>query len=476
MPIILGGGISGLSAAYYLLNKTHPAHAGSILFESSNRFGGWIQTAFPVADQCVRFEYGPRTIRPKGERGLNTLQLLSNIGLASDVLPIGYDHVAAKNRLLAVNNKLCLLPSSLPAAFKTMPPFKKPLISALIHDIMHPYKGQPLADDTMYNFVQRRFGDEIATYLISSMLCGICAGDAQQISVKFLLKELFEMEQTHSNVTTGIYKKILSNAFKRNAKNEPVVRCDLAKRSIEEKWSVYSLNGGLERLPIALANYLQQNGVDLRLNSRCQSVDFSSNGVRISIDGKTYDSDYLISSLPAFELGRLLKLQYPRLSDELNCIPYVDVAIVNLLYDGNDLLETPGFGFLVPPVENSPILGVIFDSCCFDMGTSTVLTVMMGGIWFNEKLGNDTHNVIYEKAITQIQNILKIRQRPAARNVKILRNCIPQYLVGHYEQIDRIFQYIESEKIPLKLCGTAFDGVGVNDAIYSAKTMVDSIQ
>lgn len=474
MPIILGGGISGLSAAYYLLKKTHSTNA-AILLESSNRFGGWIQTAFPVSDQCVRFEYGPRTIRPKGERGLNTLQLLSNIGLASDVLPIRHDHVAAKNRLLAVNNKLCLLPSSLPAAFKTIPPFTKPLISALLHDVMHPYKGQPTADETMYNFVQRRFGVEIAKYLISSMLCGICAGDAQQISVKFLLKDMFEMEQKHSNVTTGIFKKLLSNAFKRNAKNELLAQCDLAKRSIDEKWSVYSLKDGLERLPTTLVTYLQQNGVDLRLNSRCQNVEFSSNGARVSVDGKTYETDYLISSLPAFELGRLLQVQHPFLSEQLNRIPYVDVAIVNLLYDGKDLLETPGFGFLVPPVENSPILGVIFDSCCFDMGTTTVLTVMMGGKWFNEKLGNDTENSIYEKAIKQIRNILKIRQEPAARNVKILRNCIPQYVVGHYEHIDRIFQYIENEKLPLKLCGTAFDGVGVNDAIYSAKTMVDSI-
>lgn len=475
MPIILGGGISGLSSAYYLLQKANPSHIATV-FEASNRLGGWIQTNVPTGDRRVRFEYGPRTIRPKGERGLNTLKLCSDIGLTDNILPIRYNHVAAKNRLLAIDDKLCLLPSSLSAAFKTIPPFSKPLISALFHDAMHPYKGQQIHDDTMYNFVQRRFGDEIAKYLISSMLCGICAGDAKEISVKFLLKDFFEMEQTHSSIVNGVYRKTINKLLGPKSTSEVREECELVKRSIEEKWSVYSLNDGLERLPQTLATHLQQNGVNIRLDSRCQHIEFTTKGVRIDINGTTHDTDYLVSSLPAFELGKLLQAQHPILADELNGIPYVDVAIVNLQFEGTDLLETPGFGFLVPPVQNSPILGVIFDSCCFDMGPNTVLTVMMGGKWFAEKLRNDTEHDIYGKAIEQIQRILKITKHPIARNVKILRKCIPQYVVGHYDRIDRISRYIEKEKIPLKLCGTAYDGVGVNDAIYSAKVMANSIQ
>lgn len=208
MAIVLGGGISGLSAAYYLLKQPSLSHAPR-LFEASNRFGGWIKTDVSSADQKVRFECGPRTLRPKGDKGLNTLALCSEIGLNNDILPIKSNHPAAKNRLIAVNKQLYTLPSSLFGMFRTKPPFTKPLISGLLHDLKHSYVGEPLTDDTMYNFAHRRFGKEIADYLISAMLCGICAGDAKEISVKFLMKELFEYEQQHSSVMNGIYNKTL---------------------------------------------------------------------------------------------------------------------------------------------------------------------------------------------------------------------------------------------------------------------------
>lgn len=71
------------------------------------------------------------------------------------------------------------------------------------------------------------------------------------------------------------------------------------------------------------------------------------------------------------------------MAKELAGIPFVDVAVVNLAYKGKRL-EKDAFGFLIPPSQKVPILGVIFDSCNFDAGDWTVLTVMMGGAWFNE--------------------------------------------------------------------------------------------
>lgn len=242
MSIVLGGGIGGLSAAYYLLKQSKLSHAPK-LFEASNRFGGWIKTDVSSADKRVRFEVGPRTIRPKGNEGLNTLELCAELGLSKDILPIPSTHPSAKNRLLAVNNELCLLPNSLMGMFKTIPPFSKPLVYGLLHDMKHSYVGKPLTDDTMYNFVERRFGKEIAEYLISSMLCGICAGDAKEISVKFMLKELFEWEQNHSSVSNGLYQKTLNNILKpKTVKSaNSFDNCDLVKRSIRERWSVYSM-------------------------------------------------------------------------------------------------------------------------------------------------------------------------------------------------------------------------------------------
>lgn len=475
MPIILGGGISGLSAAYYLLKKT-TLNQRPKLFEASKRFGGWIKTDQSPTEKQVRFECGPRTLRPGGIRGLNTLELCAEIGLSDDLLPITSKHPAARNRLLAVNNELHLLPSNLTKIFKTSTPFTKPLIYALYHDYTNRYEGKPLKDDSIYSFTERRFGTEIAKYLVSSMICGICAGDAKEISVKFLMKELFEFEQKHSSVTSGIYHKTLCRLMssdKNNSNNE--INCDIAKRSVAERWSIYSMKNGMETLPKALSNHLSSNNVELNLNSKCENIEFHQNGVKITIDGKMYETNCLISSLPAFELGKLVQRQHPILAKDLLDIPYVDVAVINLQFDCDDLLKTPGFGFLVPPSENLSILGVIYDSCCFDMGKNTVLTVMMGGRFFQDRLGTSNEKDLYDKAIREINSILKIDQKPKTVKINILNKCIPQYVVGHHERIDRIMNYIHENKMPLKVCGTAYDGVGVNDAIYSAKVAVDSL-
>lgn len=470
MTIVLGGGIGGLSAAYYLLKQANLSHAPK-LFEASNRFGGWIKTDVSSADKRVRFEVGPRTIRPKGIEGLNTLALCSELGLSDEILPINSMHPAAKNRLLAVNDELCLLPNSLMGMFKTIPPFTKPLIFGLMHDMKHDYAGKPLTDDTMYNFIERRFGTEMAKYLISSMICGICAGDAKEISVKFLMKELFEYEQKYSSVSKGLCHKVMERfSMKKDAKPvDSIENCDLAKRSIAERWSVYSLNGGLEKLTQTLSQNLAKNGVEMNTNAKCEHIEFNADRVSVTVNGKSYETNHLISSIPTFELGKLVQKQHPQLADELLAITYVDVAVLNFQFAGNNLLKQPGFGFLVPPVEDSPLLGVIYDSCCFDMGDNTVLTAMMGGKWFRQRFGYGDEKDLYEKAMGEIRRILKIDQQPEAFKVNILRKCIPQYVVGHYDRVERIKKYIEHNKIPLSVCGCAFEGVGVNNVICSAK-------
>lgn len=475
MAIILGGGIGGLSAAFYQF-KRFGNKQNIKLFEATNRFGGWIRTDTSRIDKNVRFESGARTLRPRGERGAITLELCAELGLNDALFPILSTHPAIKNRMIAVDNQLYSLPSSILSIFKTTPPFTQPLIAALWHDIHSKYNGVKLTDDTLYNFAERRFGTDVAKYLISAILCGICAGDAKEISVKFLLKNFFEYEQRYGNITMGIVKEWF-NAQKKPPHNA-ALPCSLVKRARAEKWSIYSMENGMERLPKALAEHLQRNTVQLNLNSKCDGIEFGDgHSVSVTINGQQHEANSLISSLPAFEMGRLLQQQHPILANELNQIPYVDVAVINLQYAG-DLLPSPGFGFLVPPSENSPILGVIYDSACFHMGDrNTVLTVMMGGKWFQSKFGdNITEAELLEKAVGQLRSILKIDQLPSDYKVNVLRKCIPQYVVGHYDRIERIHNYIGAKKMPLKLCGAAIDGIGVNDVIYSAKQAVDSIE
>lgn len=464
--VVLGGGLSGLSAAYYLLKKF--PQKTITLIESSERTGGWIRST--RNSKGYTFEQGPRTIRPSGIQGINTLELIQDIGLENEIVAIPRNHPAALNRMIYANGSLNTLPSSLKSIFVKSPPFSKPLILHLLKDITTPKKHIPDHDESIYNFVNRRFGSEVADYLISPLICGICAGNAKQISVNFLMKSLFENEQKYGSITKGLIYNIFSR------KQTPILN-DLAKKAKQEKWSVYSFKKGIETLPKTLDDQLKENGIKINCNTKCMGININSNKILISTDkaSTSIETDYLFSCVSAPVLGDLIIKQHPKLAALLKSIKSVNVAVINMYFDAK-LIKNEGFGFLVAPKENLPILGVIYDSCCFPNESGTVLTVMMGGYWFEEKFGtNSTEDSLFQMALEQVQNILQFSNEPVDFKVNILRNCIPQYTVGHNKRVKDIENYIKTNNLPIVLCGSSYYGVGVNDVILSAKNGVNSL-
>uniref|UniRef100_A0A0C9Q1V4 Protoporphyrinogen oxidase n=1 Tax=Fopius arisanus TaxID=64838 RepID=A0A0C9Q1V4_9HYME len=201
MTAILGGGISGLSAAFYALEnrKLGPL----VLLEISDRLGGWMKSVKSKSNAI--FEKGPRTVRPLGLAGANTLAMIDELNLADKIIPISSAHSASKNRLIYADNKLHTLPNSLMSLFRVNSPFNRPLFTVIFDDLA---AGKGAAgDESLYSFTERRFGKDIADYLISPMMCGICAGDAKKISVNFLFKSLAEMEQKYGSIVKGLWKK-----------------------------------------------------------------------------------------------------------------------------------------------------------------------------------------------------------------------------------------------------------------------------
>lgn len=469
MAIVLGGGISGLSAGYYLLKKFQQPTA---IFEASNRVGGWIRTEKHL-DKGFKFEVGPRTIRPKGLQGANTLEMIEDLEIP--LQGIKSSHVAAKNRMIYAKGNLCMLPNSLGGALRTIPPFSQPLIMAIWNDLKAGAKKIKYGDESIYDFVRRRFGCEIADYAISPMICGICAGDAKEISVRFLMNDLFEKEQKYGGVIKGIFMNSLNkrkNTSEITASNK---ESHLYTKAKKEKWSIYTLEDGMEALPNRLSEYLKSNNAEVYLSSECKDIVFGK-GARLTINEQEIETNHVISTIPSYQIAACLKNQHPGLAGQLQEIPYVDVAVINLQYSDSDLLQQPAFGFLVPPAEKRPILGVIFDSCCSDMQDNTVLTVMMGGKWFNQYFGtNPSQKDLLDIALQEIQKIIGIKEQPKTSRVHILRKCIPQYNIGHKQRVEDIRRYIKRYKLPLSLCGAAYDGIGINDVILSAKRSVEQL-
>ena len=100
----------------------------------------------------------------------------------------------------------------------------------------------------------------------------------------------------------------------------------------------------------------------------------------------------------------------------------------------------------------------------------------MGGAWFQKYFGDSpSEEYLLSTARNQLNNILNIKETPDEYDVAILNNCIPQYIVGHSDRLQRIQNYISAHKIPLTLCGSSYHGVGINDVILSAKEGISHI-
>ncbi len=101
---------------------------------------------------------------------------------------------------------------------------------------------------------------------------------------------------------------------------------------------------------------------------------------------------------------------------------------------------------------------------------------MMGGHAFHKFFAeNVSEPYILSTALENIKNILNINAEPDLSKISILRNCIPQHVIGHNRLVKHVLNHIEIEKLPLFLVGNAYKGTGINDVILSAKETVDKI-
>ena len=259
---ILGSGISGLSAAYRL-TQIHPAPKRIVLLEAGSRLGGWISSS--RNEDGIIYEHGPRTIRPVGESGISTLNLVHELGLQDQVINVTYGHPSSVNRYILIDSKLVRLPTQMSSLFKATPPFRKPLLAAGLRDLFT--RKSQKEDESMFDFVSRRLGPDIAEFAIDPLVRGVCAGDSKEISVKFLLKAFKEAEQKHGRVFFGLLANALS---KSPPPTYPV--SELAKKAQSERWPVWSLQGGLQSLPEALAEKAASAGVELFVESPCTGM------------------------------------------------------------------------------------------------------------------------------------------------------------------------------------------------------------
>lgn len=264
---VLGGGITGLTAAYDL-SRSHP-NIHITLYESSNALGGWVESSqHTVRKGTVVFEGGPRTLRPHTVNGMLTLQLAKTLGLEDKILITPKSSAAASNRYIYYPDHLVKMPGpgqdfyEILWSLMTEKVFKGVISGALFE---HRREGSIPKDESIGSFLERRFGTtELADNIVSAVLHGIYAGDIYQLSAESLMGGLRAREQIYGSVTKAAAEQA-SIFFKTKRavglmqKHEAGLRANLARnRHSLARWeemrqaSVYSFEGGIQTFTDAL--------------------------------------------------------------------------------------------------------------------------------------------------------------------------------------------------------------------------------
>ncbi|KAI8617817.1 hypothetical protein BC830DRAFT_1045533, partial [Chytriomyces sp. MP71] len=470
------GGLSGLSAAWFLAQANRSVQV--TVLESSPRLGGWVDTR-RLEDGAV-LEAGPRTLRPNGIQGSVTLDLVHRLGLEKEVVAVPKSSPAARNRFIKFNGKLDKMPTSLTEAL--FPPSDHVFRGVLARGALEPFVSRSgLRDESIHDFVSRRFGKHVAENMISALVHGIYAGDSRVLSVKSCFSVLWEAEQKHGSVV----RSLVSAAFDKTPEKFPT---DISPESLAfikriKACSVYAFKNGLQTFTDAIRLDLEKNHPQIQIvsNAKATKLENTPNGIQVTTDsGSSISASHVISSLPSHALSPLLPVS-SAIPPILNQTPFVDVAVVNLLFNDPNLLSIEGFGYLVPRTQKSSVIGVIFDSVAVpgqDARPATRLTCMMGGHRFKEVFPDGfSETQCLALAREALRDDLGVRGDPVATRVSLQRQCIPQYTVGHAARMHGVHEALLGEfGGNLSVVGSSYLGVGVNDCVLSSKNVVQRLE
>lgn len=439
--IILGAGISGLSAAWYLGRTGLPLEI--TVLEKSSRSGGWLHTDHTTG---YHFEKGPRTF--KVDKCPSTMRLISELGLQDEVI---WSEARPHHRYLWLEGELHRFPTN-PVSF-LLSPITKGFIWALLTEWKKPTKA---GDETVWEFVLRRFNYDVARLFFDPMVVGIFGGDIRKISVKACFPKLKNWEEKYGSLTKGLFAQM------KEKKGQPKYSQDIESVPLS---AIFSFRCGIEQLTQSLVNQIPAS---MHYNCEAKEILIEEDKIVVKTDKEQFTSDYLFCALPVNETAHLFKKYVPEISKEFLKIPSEGVAVVNFGYDAN-VLPVQGFGYLTPTYAHEDILGVVFDSSVFSehnrRAQETRLTIKL------EETGRSEETYI-DAALRGIRRHLNISRMPQAISCKRTYRAIPQYGVGHLEKVAEMKNCFR-KKIPrCQLVGNYLNGVSVDQCIARSKEAV----
>ncbi|WP_284139472.1 protoporphyrinogen oxidase [Virgibacillus sp. LDC-1] len=454
--LITGGGITGLTAAFYLQQEIQEKQLPYEvkLVEASNRLGGKVKT---TRKDGFIIEQGPDSFL---ERKTPAVKLVKALGMEEELVRNG-----TGQSYILVNGKLHKMPSG---AFMGVPTQVKPFLFSGIFspigklragmDFLLP-KGKEVEDQSLGGFFRHRFGDELVENLIEPLLSGIYAGDIDEMSLMATFPNFYHLEQKHRSLIRGL-QKTMPKPTKPKGKKPGMF---------------LSLKNGLESIVEQLEKQLDQ--VDIIQGVAVNHIEKKEQGYGVLLsDGEVYNADAIIMTTPHHSLPTIFS-QYD-FFQAFHEMPATSVANVAIAFDQSAITQDiDGTGFVVSRNSDFRITACTWTHKKWPNSTpegKALVRCYVGRPNDPEAVDLSDEEMV-EIVLNDLRKTMNIQKAPEFYVVTRWKNAMPQYNVGHLARISEIRNQAKKQLPGVFLTGSSYEGIGLPDCMEQGEEAVKAV-
>ncbi len=431
MIIVIGAGISGLTAAWHLKQKGKKV----LVLEASQQAGGLLQT---LQQQNLRLELGPNSILADAD----LLAWLRELGLDADL-----EHASevSKSRFIYKNGQIRGLPSN------PMDLLKNNFFSLSTKLLLakEPFrKAEKIENETISAFFLRRFNREVLEYAVKPFVGGIYAGNPDELLLKYTFPSLLQMEAEHGSVIRGLVK---SHALTRKTS------LNFAK--------------GMQQLPQTIAQTLE-----VVYNSPVTRISGQQGAWCVHTPTQEYTAETLILAAPAKQIAEILpKSELADVASILKRITYAQMHVVHTSFEKTAFSALPkGFGVLHPANEGLFSSGTIWTSAVFPKSSAPaqwLFTSFVGGMQQAE-YGHLSAPEVKKRVLAELTHHYKAKLEPVYQHHTFWPEAIPQY-TAVMNDVENAVNLLTSKG--LLVCANWHGGPSVSDCIKKGKLLAEKL-
>ncbi|MBF8190151.1 protoporphyrinogen oxidase [Nonomuraea sp. K274] len=445
--VVIGGGISGLAAAWYIRQGAGERIKVTLL-DAAARVGGKLY-ASEVAGVSV--DAGAEAMLARRPEGAD---LARAVGLGDELVYPGTARSAVYTRgalRTMPKGQVMGVPADLIELARSGIVSPGGLLRVPLDQILPPTLVR--TDVSVAAYIRARMGGEVVERLIEPLLGGVYAGRSDQLSLEATMPRVAAVARTERSLLAAA-RQLVGEAPKDAG---PVFT---------------SLKNGVGGLSEAVA---KASGADIRTGVTVRELRRTERGWQLVAGPvprpETIEADAVIVAAPGPAAARLLKAEAPKAATELARIEYASMAIVTLAYPLDAFPEPPGIsGYLVPPVEGRPVKAVTFSSVKWPhLAKDLIIARCSIGRLGEEHLLHRDDAELVSLATAEMGSVMGARGLPIDTRVTRWGGALPQYNVGHLDRVARVRAAVAVQP-GLAVCGAAYDGIGIPACLGTART------